>query len=98
MIRRPPRSTLFPYTTLFRSLLAARVGRQDGSGIALPADACARAAGRSIIPPTFPLCSKHIVPGAEATMRATSFAAIIATTATLGLPGAPGVAQEKPDQ
>src|SRR5256885_10876270 len=27
MIRRPPRSTLFPYTTLFRSLLAA--GEQD---------------------------------------------------------------------
>src|SRR2546422_8487984 len=26
MIRRPPRSTLFPYTTLFRSLRAARVG------------------------------------------------------------------------
>src|SRR3712207_7073631 len=26
MIRRPPRSTLFPYTTLFRSL---RVGRED---------------------------------------------------------------------
>src|SRR2546425_1465426 len=25
MIRRPPRSTLFPYTTLFRSLAAARV-------------------------------------------------------------------------
>src|SRR3712207_8426380 len=24
MIRRPPRSTLFPYTTLFRSLYAAR--------------------------------------------------------------------------
>ena len=31
-------------------------------------------------------------------MRATSFAAIIATTAALGLPGAPAVAQEKPDQ
>src|SRR3712207_7931497 len=28
MIRRPPRSTLFPYTTLFRSALAQRV--QDG--------------------------------------------------------------------
>src|SRR5256885_13340508 len=27
MIRRPPRSTLFPYTTLFRSLLAERGGR-----------------------------------------------------------------------
>src|SRR3989440_2762506 len=26
MIRRPPRSTLFPYTTLFRSLLAVPVG------------------------------------------------------------------------
>src|SRR5205807_10577959 len=25
MIRRPPRSTLFPYTTLFRSLIAYRV-------------------------------------------------------------------------
>src|SRR3989442_9154723 len=27
MIRRPPRSTLFPYTTLFRSILALRVLR-----------------------------------------------------------------------
>src|SRR5688572_32477330 len=27
MIRRPPRSTLFPYTTLFRSALASRVSR-----------------------------------------------------------------------
>src|SRR5688572_32548163 len=26
MIRRPPRSTLFPYTTLFRSRLGVRVG------------------------------------------------------------------------
>src|SRR3712207_7130281 len=43
MIRRPPRSTLFPYTTLFRSRLhaAERVGllahalahRQDGLGL-----------------------------------------------------------------
>src|SRR5207247_6685167 len=33
MIRRPPRSTLFPYTTLFRSLLhdrEKRVGEQRG--------------------------------------------------------------------
>src|SRR5688572_31033160 len=29
MIRRPPRSTLFPYTTLFRSRLAP--GRADGT-------------------------------------------------------------------
>src|SRR3712207_7304017 len=37
MIRRPPRSTLFPYTTLFRSLQAAhepdrRVARDPGEG------------------------------------------------------------------
>src|SRR3712207_7090815 len=30
MIRRPPRSTLFPYTTLFRSAL--RAGRRRGEG------------------------------------------------------------------
>src|SRR3989442_10886511 len=30
MIRRPPRSTLFPYTTLFRSLALARHVAQEG--------------------------------------------------------------------
>src|SRR5258708_21695381 len=29
MIRRPPRSTLFPYTTLFRSLIAYNCFRED---------------------------------------------------------------------
>src|SRR2546430_16314834 len=29
MIRRPPRSTLFPYTTLFRSLFGGGRGRQE---------------------------------------------------------------------
>src|SRR2546423_3252591 len=29
MIRRPPRSTLFPYTTLFRSILGARHNHRD---------------------------------------------------------------------
>src|SRR5256885_2891645 len=29
MIRRPPRSTLFPYTTLFRSLLVVGVGHEE---------------------------------------------------------------------
>src|SRR3712207_7418446 len=36
MIRRPPRSTLFPYTTLFRSQLVAVHARDDG--VALPVD------------------------------------------------------------
>src|SRR5256885_6797543 len=33
MIRRPPRSTLFPYTTLFRSLAIQRIA--DGVGVLL---------------------------------------------------------------
>src|SRR3712207_9588160 len=33
MIRRPPRSTLFPYTTLFRSLGAAHVRGQQAQGV-----------------------------------------------------------------
>src|SRR3989442_3277502 len=38
MIRRPPRSTLFPYTTLFRSVYhTAAISRSSGSGfISLP--------------------------------------------------------------
>src|SRR3712207_6916676 len=32
MMRRPPRSTLFPYTTLFRSLGAAARADQQGGG------------------------------------------------------------------
>src|SRR5207302_7505120 len=37
MIRRPPRSTLFPYTTLFRSRRVVAVGRVGGHP-ALPED------------------------------------------------------------
>src|SRR2546422_8232974 len=37
MIRRPPRSTLFPYTTLFRSRARARAHRRSQR---LPASAC----------------------------------------------------------
>src|SRR2546422_5296508 len=37
MIRRPPRSTLFPYTTLFRSLHVRRRG-EHGFGVALAVD------------------------------------------------------------
>src|SRR5205809_5489743 len=39
MIRRPPRSTLFPYTTLFRSLLEGRDVAGDGGQGALHARA-----------------------------------------------------------
>src|SRR3712207_9180815 len=37
MIRRPPRSTLFPYTTLFRSHLATQVAkRPNKTGLSRP--------------------------------------------------------------
>src|SRR2546422_6801030 len=42
MIRRPPRSTLFPYTTLFRSLF-----HRGGAGQAGPVR---RGAGRHVLP------------------------------------------------
>src|SRR5437773_6458879 len=34
MIRRPPRSTLFPYTTLFRSVVVNDIAVKDGTPIA----------------------------------------------------------------
>src|SRR3712207_7989640 len=40
MIRRPPRSTLFPYTTLFRSGLLLALHRQLGAGPDLGATIC----------------------------------------------------------
>src|SRR3712207_8708770 len=35
MIRRPPRSTLFPYTTLFRSPAGGAVGERGGTVVGL---------------------------------------------------------------
>src|SRR2546430_12873734 len=37
MIRRPPRSTLFPYTTLFRSVVRLEGGQPGGQGITFAA-------------------------------------------------------------
>src|SRR3712207_8196331 len=45
MIRRPPRSTLFPYTTLFRSRLGIR------GPVPVPDEARARPAGAGDLPP-----------------------------------------------
>src|SRR5256885_17084636 len=60
MIRRPPRSTLFPYTTLFRSPQPGPVEhgqalpRKMDAGPDGPATAVARAAGRGAA-----LCQAH---------------------------------------
>src|SRR4051812_49443875 len=56
MIRRPPRSTLFPYTTLFRSSAPIHrhgvPGRQDASGT----DLWARTGTRSFARPEYRDC------------------------------------------
>src|SRR3989442_12666860 len=51
MIRRPPRSPLFPYTTLFRSEFGVRehVRERCGDGDPLGAEADARADGQYIV-------------------------------------------------
>src|SRR5256886_15496837 len=41
MIRRPPRSTLFPYTTLFRSVQAELFAREPEPQLVLPLEGCA---------------------------------------------------------
>src|SRR5256885_5039026 len=45
MIRRPPRSTLFPYTTLFRSSVFDRLMRKQGTATS-PASVGGKGAGR----------------------------------------------------
>src|SRR5947199_7458286 len=47
MIRRPPRSTLFPYTTLFRSARHARRSAPLGAALARPRAPPPRAGRRS---------------------------------------------------
>src|SRR3712207_2223525 len=44
MIRRPPRSTLFPYTTLFRSRVTLELGGKSANVIFADADVAAAAA------------------------------------------------------
>src|SRR3712207_7007721 len=47
MIRRPPRSTLFPYTTLFRSSQAGYDATSEGS-ITQPSDSTSSSASRPV--------------------------------------------------
>src|SRR3712207_8724794 len=52
MIRRPPRSTLFPYTTLFRSRRLPGEGQEPAAGAGLPRGAAGlRLALRRVPPP-----------------------------------------------
>src|SRR2546427_3538056 len=49
MIRRPPRSTLFPYTTLFRSHMAERVKVEIGSAYPFAEKKTMMVKGRDLI-------------------------------------------------
>src|SRR2546422_490336 len=54
MIRRPPRSTLFPYTTLFRSLLDALRGLADRTGESVYLRLSTKPVDQSLAPPPSP--------------------------------------------
>src|SRR3989441_13378836 len=53
MIRRPPRSTLFPYTTLFRSCAARKARREAHFHFGIDAT------GKRRVPPDFNLAAPH---------------------------------------
>src|SRR3989441_13262544 len=61
MIRRPPRSTLFPYTTLFRSLIGSPEAHQlaTGAGIVAMID--------TSVDPNHPVLKASLVPGFDFT-------------------------------
>src|SRR5256885_7128423 len=64
MIRRPPRSTLFPYTTLFRSILDA--GRQRGDfERKTPLDETGRAIFLVMLPYLNPVMLQHSLDHAD---------------------------------
>src|SRR6266568_9158724 len=67
MIRRPPRSTLFPYTTLFRSLWAAHDSKAVGAGL----DRLAAAVGHVASAFPKPPCSTPLPPHSAVDARPT---------------------------
>src|SRR3989449_1605831 len=86
MIRRPPRSTLFPYTTLFRSLLYAGYigggGDDRGLGIAVGSAGNAYVTGTtSSTEATFPVTG-----GPDLTFNGGAFDAFVAKISEIGAP------------
>src|SRR3989449_11747380 len=85
MIRRPPRSTLFPYTTLFRSRklifgsTKSMTGHMLGAAGAVEAAVCALVVQTGVVPPTInqftpdPACDLDSAPN-KAVKRAVEIA------------------------
>src|SRR3989449_732035 len=92
MIRRPPRSTLFPYTTLFRS------PRRRGAGVADPLGVGARAA--PLRPPARPddcrrgSARRHTAPRARRGGLGCGSAAAVALLSVSGVQGASSVVSD----
>src|SRR5438034_11734117 len=66
MIRRPPRSTLFPYTTLFRSraFVTALVQDSQQSGVGAPPEEALRVGrrdGHTRLAPPPSRCGRHVL-------------------------------------
>src|SRR3712207_7251415 len=65
MIRRPPRSTLFPYTTLFRSPVRPLVGgddvRGEGAGGVEPAQGAVDGRVADVLQARGPQAADHVV-------------------------------------
>src|SRR3712207_8304368 len=61
MIRRPPRSTLFPYTTLFRSTFGGRAAVADAGLCRWPTAKVSDGGGRSphLVEPDYPRRRPH---------------------------------------
>src|SRR5437588_7871028 len=75
MIRRPPRSTLFPYTTLFRSKLVV-IGYRHGPPVVLtqfPAGALSAISRPRLLNPTLvPACRSPATPAAPGQLAGAS--------------------------
>src|SRR2546430_13462072 len=70
MIRRPPRSTLFPYTTLFRSKFSNEIGEHISIGIDKPIELIAmrrrvNTSAAAILDPVDKLLESHFVSRSE---------------------------------
>src|SRR2546427_7132789 len=100
MIRRPPRSTLFPYTTLFRSKLQWDEGRGtgDGSKRSVAKGASRRTRPSSPVPlPPIDRTYKMFIGGKQARPHAPYPRAIVAPGGRRLAPGGEGERQDGRD-
>src|SRR5438093_3335820 len=86
MIRRPPRSTLFPYTTLFRSRAAARLRREGRRPRACARARAARAPEREAARPSVAQFPAGARAGAAEEVVSAARAAAMPTTLSIVIP------------